>query len=927
MRRVGVSLLLVLGLGGLAAGVYALTAPEGRIGPDQRLLNNGRRLTPLGTQVTLGQFPTGGALTPNGRWYWTVDAGRGKNDVKIVSVRSGRVLQTLELPGASGGIAMDPSSNRVYVSGVADSANRPLQQAPAEVLGKKGDVIHVFSYRPGTGSAAREGIIAVPPPSDAPQPQNFPPTNIGQKLGWPDRLAVSPDGKQLLVPLNLADRVAVVDVASKQVRYTRSGSYPYGAAILRGGKYGLVSNEGPGSVSVIDMASAKKVKDIGVGANLSHPESITLDPVADRAYVPLANSDQVVVIDTKQLKVERTLSVARDEGLGSSPVDTAVSADGTQLFVAEAGTDSISVFGLPGAATRRTLTKAQRAAEAILAHEAAKAAGRPGVTRASADYQLLGRIPTGQYPTDVEVAAAGANPCGQRAANSKRRGKKVKRCAKLLYISGKGLGSGPNPQGPQPNTPADSDAGINKTQYLPLLNIGSAGIADVPSSARLTQLSTTANAQIKPSNPATPPADTPLRPNGPIKHVFYIVRENRSYDQIMGDDPRGDGDPKLALFGQPITPNAHALAQRFPLLDHVYANSEASIDGHFWTSAAKVSDYVNKNWFSNYSGRGRPYDFGVYSITWPANGFLFDQALRQHISFFNYGEAIAGTIGLFPDKDRKGPDLDEVDRKFVNSDLGLDGCYGNDSSIGEDSITGLEIYDGTVPSSANLGATSRSQCFDVHFAAQTLLNNVPTFNYLVLTNDHTETLSAGKRTPRSMIADNDEGLGHIISTISHSAIWKSSAIFVIEDDSQDGADHVDAHRMPAFVVSPFAPAGKVVHTRYDMLSVIRSMELIMGMKPLGLFDALATPMYDAFTPSPDNAAPYDVIPSPISKTERNPSGTAGAREAAILPKCLDCIAQPDMDRMLWQSVHGLRSIPPPPGPNADGNDKPILGDG
>src|SRR5581483_4153619 len=139
----------------------------------------------------------------------------------------------------------------------------------------------------------------------------------------------------------------------------------------------------------------------------------------------------------------------------------------------------------------------------------------------------------------------------------------------------------------------------------------------------------TADAQLAPSNPESPPPGTPLRPNGPIKHVFYIVRENRTYDQVLGDDPRGDADPGLTLFGRRITPNIHALVKRFPLLDHVYANSQASIDGHFWTAAAKVSDYVNKNWYQNYAGRGRPYDFGVYAVTWPQNGFLFDQAQRQ----------------------------------------------------------------------------------------------------------------------------------------------------------------------------------------------------------------------------------------------------------------------------------------------------------
>jgi hypothetical protein len=398
------------------------------------------------------------------------------------------------------------------------------------------------------------------------------------------------------------------------------------------------------------------------------------------------------------------------------------------------------------------------------------------------------------------------------------------------------------------------------------------------------------------------------------------VRENRTYDQILGDDARGDGDPKLALFGGDVTPNAHALAQRFPLLDHVYANSEASIDGHFWASAAKVSDYVNKNWFQNYGGRGRPYDFGVYAVTWPPNGFLFDQAERQGISYFNYGEAIAGVIPLFPDKDRTPEALQGVTKKFLRSDLGTNGCYANDASIGKDAITGLEIYDSTVPLGAGPGATSRSSCFEARFALQVAAGTVPTFNYLVLTNHHTETLGAGARTPRSMIADNDEGLGRIVDTISHSAIWKDSAIFVIEDDSQDGADHVDAHRIPAFVISPYAKRGAIVHTRYDFLSVIRSMELIMGMKPLGLFDQLAVPMYDAFQADPANTEPYDYAPTRIDKLERNPSSGAGARNAARLPRCLDCVSQRDMDRLLWKSVHGWSSEPPPPGPNAAGND-------
>lgn len=201
-------------------------------------------------------------------------------------------------------------------------------------------------------------------------------------------------------------------------------------------------------------------------------------------------------------------------------------------------------------------------------------------------------------------------------------------------------------------------------------------------------------------------------PGGPIKHVFYLVRENRTYDQILGDEPRGDGDPKLALFGGDTTPNAHALARRYPLFDHVYANSEASIDGHFWTGAAKVSDYVTKNWFQNYGNRGRPYDFGVYSVTWPGKriplrpGRAAGHLLRQ------LREAIAGTLPLL-DKDRTQSETEEVARKFAKSDLGQNGCYPNDASIGYDAVTMNQVWDTVVPPGAQPAAVSRFSCFEL----------------------------------------------------------------------------------------------------------------------------------------------------------------------------------------------------------------------
>jgi hypothetical protein len=342
-----------------------------------------------------------------------------------------------------------------------------------------------------------------------------------------------------------------------------------------------------------------------------------------------------------------------------------------------------------------------------------------------------------------------------------------------------------------------------------------------------------------------------------------------------------------------------------------------------------VSDYVTKNWHQNYAGRGRPYDFGVYSITWPAKRFLFDAAEAQGISYFNYGEAIAGTVP-FPDKDRNTEENQQVTTKFSHSDLGEAGfnlfgvqvpstnCYPNDASIGRDALTQQEVYDSTAPATAP-GALSRAECFRQKFTAQAMAGSVPAFTYMVLTNDHTNGLAPGRRTPQAMIADNDYALGEIVDTISHSNIWDSSLILVMEDDSQDGADHVDAHRIPAFAISPYAKRRAVVHTRYDFPSIIRTLELPIGMKPFTLYDALATPMYDAFDATPGNSEPYDAAAPTVDLTATNPDTPANrAAVRGLNMTATDQVPQRLLDRQLWHAVHGQGSKPPPPGPNAEG---------
>jgi Phosphoesterase family len=634
---------------------------------------------------------------------------------------------------------------------------------------------------------------------------------------------------------------------------------------------------------VIDLASAKKIKDITVGPNLSHPEGIAIDPQGKRAFVAIANQDTVAVIDLKKLEVEKTLSVGRPQGLGTWPVSVSVTPDGRRLLVADSGEDAIAAFDL-------------------------------------SDFSMIGRIPVASYP----VAAFESAPY-----------------KRLAWISAKGLGVGSNtikpgetPPPRDPGSAADPGGSPYQFHYLPSWTLGVSGVGKFPTDKQIRDLTPRASQQIVPSNSEPAPADTPLKPDGPIKHVFYIVKENRSYDQLLGDDSRGDGDPSLALFGDKITPNLHALVKRFPLLDHVYANSEASIDGHFWTAAAGVSDYVVKNWHQNYGNRDRPYDFGVYSVTWPGEGFLFDQAEKQGISYYNYGEAVAGVLPL-NDKDRNADETQLVSKKLSHSDLGRpDGCYPNDASVGQEVLspgtagapgftsTGSEVWDSTPPAGESVDvASSRFLCFQMHLQQQLASSSVPAFNYMVLSDDHTEGTTPGRRTPRAMVAENDYGLGQIVDLISHSSIWDSSLILVVEDDTQDGADHVDAHRMPALAISPYTKKGAVEHTRYDMLSFIRTLELPIGMKPLGLGDALAVPLYDVFGPTEENKDPYTAIAPNISIDERNTASSPGAAASSRMDfRQIDSMPQRSLDAVLWKSIHGADSVPPPPGPNASAGD-------
>ncbi|MGZ4174046.1 MAG: bifunctional YncE family protein/alkaline phosphatase family protein, partial [Solirubrobacteraceae bacterium] len=737
-------------------------------------------MAPAGTRVTLGNLPTGAALTADGRFLWTVSAGIGNNDVRIVDMARHRVCQTLPVPGASGGIALDSVHRLAYVSGLQASLWLPTQFT---LPGTRGNDVQVFSWSDTCGQARLVRVIEVLPQPGAPAPQVFPPNPKGTPLSWPEKLAVSPDGSRLLVALNMADSAAVIDLDQGDQRHyvaQGSGAFPFGAAILPDGRTGLVTNEGTGTMSVIDMASATTLASIKVGPALSHPAGVVVDSAGTRAYVALSNADEVAVVNLSTRRVVRTIPVRSNFGLGTMPVALALDPSGARLFVAESGADALDVIRLPHKGGRQ-------------------------------DFTSVGRVPTAEQPEAV-------------LTSSKQGG----RPARLIWIAARGADTGPLPKGPNPVDPNDPifwafhpippptvDIFNQGTRYSAIVLTGEAGLMALPSDAQIAKLTPAANGELHPVGAGPAPANTPLRADGPIKYVFFVVRENRSYDQTLGDVKRGDGDPKLLVFNKSVTPNMHSLVNRFPLLDNVLANSDASIQGHYWTSAATVPDYVTRNWVANYAGRFRPADFGIYAVTRPAGGFLFDQAQRQHISYFNYGEMWAG-LSTMPDRNRTAAVLKEEKLVAKHSDFGPDatpgGCYASDIHIGSVGAqpTQGEIFDSALPAGAPKGSFSHFTCFRNRFERQLAHNAVPTFNYLTFTNDHTRGTQPGYPTPTAMVAADDQGLGQLVSLISHSKIWSSSAIFVVEDDSQDGADHLDAHREPALVISPYARRGAVI---------------------------------------------------------------------------------------------------------------------
>jgi YVTN family beta-propeller protein len=699
--------------------------------------------------------------------------------------------------------------------------------------GAASNTVQELAWSTGRLRASRK--IPVAPGTDQVRAgQTRPPAAVQTFVGG---IAVSRDGARLYAVHVYGKMVTAVDLSTGAITGTaKFAAEPYTCVLSPDGQTLYVSLWGGAKVLVLDAKTLGAKGDITVG---EHPNALTLSADGTRLFVACANTNAVWVIDLATSKATEQISIALfpQSPPGSTPNALALSPSGQHLLVANADNNTVAYVDV----------------------------SRPGESR------VKGFIPTGWYPTGVLFSRDGSE---------------------ILVLSGKGLTSMANPRGAQP--------GISGApgQYSGAMLEGSLSILPTPNEDALAKLTKTVYAVTPYSDavrmaPAAAPEASPIPRRvgdvSAIKHVFYVIRENRTYDQILGDLDRGNGDPALALFGEDITPNAHALAREFVTLDNFYVNAEVSYGGHAFSTGAYSNDFVEKIWPTNYGSRGGTYlgegggemrsPFG--NIAAPPNGYLWDFCVRAGKSVRSYGE--------FTERDR-------ATGKWKANVPGLEGRVHPD----------YPGWDLAIPDN------KRIDVWLDEFHAFEANGQLPALSILRLGNDHTSGTSANSPTPRAMIAENDMALGRLVEAVSKSAYWKDSAIFILEDDAQNGPDHVDFHRSPAFVVSSFTRRGVVDSTLYTTSGMLRTMELILGLPPMTQYDAAATPMYNAFTTTPTMTA-FALRPARVKLDELNRAGAPGQAESARMNFTeADMTPELALNEILWQSIHGAGAVMPPP---------------
>jgi DNA-binding beta-propeller fold protein YncE len=654
----------------------------------------------------------------------------------------------------------------------------------------------------------------------------------------PGGLAVDPAGKTLcvagpwggavcLVPLDAPDNKTTIALGKE--------SYPYACAVDPAGKRLYVSLWNKAAVTVIDLESKKTA---GTWATDKHPTEMVLSASGKTLFVACANSTRVCVFDTAEGKALETIGCALypTAPAGNTPNSLCLTPDGQLLFVANADANNVAVFNV----------------------------AEPGHAKP------LGFIPAGWYPTSVRY-----NPADKR----------------LYVANGKGTMPRANPQGPNPLLPE------NKTirEYIGGLFRGTLEIIDTPNPKQMAQYSKDAYAcsPLRPDQgvavavPADSPVPRKVGEASPIKHCLYIIKENRTYDQVFGDVKKGNGDPDLCLFPDRVTPNHHKLAREFVLLDNFYVDGEVSADGHQWSMGAYATDFVEKVWPLLYRGSPEkklsyPSEGNDDNVARPAGGYIWDRCAAAGVSYRTYGEWVIN-----------GKTAKEPGKAAVKA---LEGHF-------DPWFRGFDL---------KYSDQKRADRFIEELARFEREGAMPRFVVMHLGNDHTAGTHVGDWTPTAMVADNDLALGRIVEALSKSQFWKDLAIFVVEDDAQNGSDHVDAHRTVALVISPYVRRGHVDSALYSTTSMLRTMELILGLEPMSQFDAAARPMVGSFHARVDTR-PYAHLVPTVDLSDTNKATAWGAK----LSEKFDLSKQDAADDLLlneviWRSVRGADSPMPPP---------------
>ena len=810
--------------------------PDGAV-----LLPNQWSLRPAGKQIVVGDFPASMALHPDGKFAAILHCGYGQHEIQILDIAAGKITSRVNIAEAFYGIVFSPDGTRVICSGSGD------------------EVLHVFKFS--------DGYLG--------EPKTIP-LRAKSKRGVPCGLAISSDGATIYVAnvwgqtvsrvrlaadgaaavteLALAAPDAIGKVApsvgaatddpsitkrAEAILDTTGSDAPFPYACVLDEKRGrlYVSLWAQAQVAVIDL---KEWKEVARWNAEDHPNEMVLSKGGSHLFVANANRNSVSVIDVETGKTVETLvaELTPDAPPGNTPNSLAISPNGERLFVANANINTVAVFEIE----------------------------KPGHSRS------LGFIPSGWYPTSVRAAKGGT----------------------LLIANGKGVVSRSNRHLTQPGS-AKPPVGV--TEYIGGILQGTISVVPLPGeedelAAELKKLSAVAyscmpkaESRIDEAALKGNPIPRKVGDPSPIQYVIYIVKENRTFDQVLGDLGRGNGDASLCLFSEDVTPNHHALARDFVTLDNFYVESEVSADGHEWSMAAYATDFVEKTWPLNYGHGGSkkfPYPSeGVFPVATPAGGYLWDRAAASGVSYRSYGE--------FTTDVKKG---EPAKAKVKGLEGHIDPEY--------------HTFDTSYPD------VKRAERFIAELQRFEKEGDMPRLQIVRLPNDHTSGASPGKPTPTAQVADNDLAFGMVVEAVSKSKFWAKTAIFVVEDDAQNGPDHVDAHRTIAFAISPYIRRGTVDSTLYSTASMLRTMELILGMKPMSQFDALAMPMFASFQEKPD-LRPYECKMPKADLNELTKKTAWGVKETGTMDLTKEDAADDLLlNEVIWRNVRGANSPMPSP---------------